>query len=1143
MGKKYQEYKQLDLTAINKDIFKYWEENNIFENSLKLRQGSKEFIFYEGPPSANGQPGIHHVMARAIKDIFCRYKSLKGYYVARKAGWDTHGLPVELGVEKNLGITKEDIGKNISVDDYNAACRAEVMKYKDLWDRLTKEMGYWVDLENPYITFKNEYIETLWFLIGELYNKGLLYKGYTIQPFSPAAGTGLSSHELNMPGCYKDVKDTTMVAQFKIKSDEYKEAYFIAWTTTPWTLPSNTALAVGTNIDYVWVDTFNPYSAKPITIILGKPLMNSFFSEESKDSPMEYNQNDKVLPYRVIKECKGKELVGMEYEQLLPWVKPQEGAFRVIGGDFVTTDDGTGIVHIAPTFGADDDRVAKQSGIPPLVLIDKEGKRQPMVDRSGKFFKIEELDNDFVENNINRELYSQFEGKYVKNAFDSKLTEKDISLDIEIALLLKQENKAFKIEKHIHNYPHCWRTDKPILYYPLDSWFIRTTALKDRMIELNKTINWKPESTGTGRFGNWLENLVDWNLSRSRYWGTPLPIWRTEDGKEEICITSVEMLSNEIDKSIAKGYMEENKYSSKDYNNFDLHRPYIDDVILVSSKGEKMIRETDLIDVWFDSGAMPYAQVHYPFECSENELKKNFPADFIAEGVDQTRGWFFTLHAISTLVFDSVAFKNVVSNGLVLDKNGNKMSKRLGNGVNPFEVIEKYGADATRWYMVSNSQPWENLKFDIEGVDEVRRKLFGTLYNTYSFFALYANIDSFEYKEAEINYEERPEIDRWILSELNSLIKMVDSSYNEYEPTRAARAIGNFVDEYLSNWYVRLCRRRFWKGEYTNDKISAYQTLYTCLEVISQLMSPIAPFFADRLFLDLNNVTRRYKSNDNSSISSVHHTDFPKVDEKLQDKALEERMQLAQKICSMVLSLRKRNNLKVRQPLQKIMIPTPNQEFIFQIESVEKLILSEVNVKKIEFLSPQNNILIKKAKANFKTLGPKYGQKMKAIALSLEQLSQDRISEIERDGKIYIDINGEKIELLTSDVDIVTQDIPGWVVLNEGNITVALDTTITESLLREAIARELVNRIQNIRKDKNFEITDFINVEIEYNSLLEQTIEEYRDYITGETLTQELSLVRKSDNFSLFMGNHKMESVSKIDVIEGIELEINISKV
>ncbi len=1050
-------------------------------------------------------------------------------------------MPVELGVEKNLGITKEDIGKKISVDEYNEACKAEVMKYKDLWDKLTMEMGYWVDLENPYITFKNEYIETLWFLIGELYKKGLLYKGYTIQPFSPAAGTGLSSHELNMPGCYRDVKDTTMVAQFKIKNTEYTNAYFLAWTTTPWTLPSNTALAVGNNIDYVWVDTFNPYTAEKILVVLAKPLMASFFNVETPELPMEYSNGDKVLPYRVVKECKGKDLVGIEYEQLLNWIRPQDKAFRVIAGDFVTTDDGTGIVHIAPTFGADDDRVAKQNGIPPLVLIDKEGKRQPMVDRTGKFYSIEDLDKDFVKESVNVDSYSPFAGKFVKNAYDKNLTEKDMSLDVEIALNLKQEGKAFKIEKHTHSYPHCWRTDKPILYYPMDSWFIRTTALQERMIELNKTINWKPESTGTGRFGNWLENLVDWNLSRSRYWGTPLPIWRTEDGSEEICISSVEMLRNEIEKSVEKGYMKENKYASSVYNSFDLHRPYIDDVVLVSANGNKMFRETDLIDVWFDSGAMPFAQMHYPFSTSKEELMKNFPADFIAEGVDQTRGWFFTLHAIATLVFDSVSFKNVVSNGLVLDKNGNKMSKRLGNAVDPFEVIGKYGADATRWYMVSNSQPWENLKFDIEGVDEVRRKLFGTLYNTYSFFALYANIDSFVFKEEEVPYNERAEIDRWILSELNSLVKMVDESYNDYEPTKAARAIGNFVDEYLSNWYVRLSRRRFWKGEYTQDKISAYQTLYTCLEVLAQLMAPIAPFFAEKLFLDLNNVSNKNKDINQNPTGSVHFTDFPIVNESLIDKELEERMQLAQKICSMVLSLRKRNNLKVRQPLHKIMIPAPGQEFISQIERIKELILSEVNIKEIEFLSLQNNVLVKKAKADFKSLGPKFGQKMKAIANSINSFTQEDIANIEKEGRIDIDINGEKIELLLSDIEIITQDIPGWVVMNEGAITVALDTTITDSLKREAIARELVNRIQNIRKEQNFEVTDFIIVEIEYNLLLEEAIEENLDYIKGETLTKELSLIRQND-IEVYIGKHITRPITTIDVIEGIELAINIRK-
>lgn len=1151
MVKKYSEYKQLDLTAIGEQVLKNWEDNNTFEESLKLRQGKTPYVFYEGPPSANGQPGIHHVMARAIKDIFCRYKSQKGFYVTRKAGWDTHGLPVELGVEKNLGITKEDIGTKISVDDYNKACKQEVMKYKDMWDRLTKLMGYWVDLENPYITFKNEYIETLWYLLGELYKKGYLYKGYTIQPFSPAAGTGLSSHELNMPGCYKDVKDTTCVAIFKVKAEQPnmkscpfglsdikpEDCSVLAWTTTPWTLPSNTALCVGPNIEYVLVKTFNPYSGAPINVILGKPLLNSFFPEKNSELSFEdYKFGDKEIPFRVLASCKGKDLIGLEYEQLLPWVNPGEGAFRVIGGDFVTTEDGTGIVHIAPTFGADDDRVAKQSGVPPLIMFDKEGKRQPMVDRSGKFFKIEDLDEEFVKNNINTDAYKAFAGKFVKNAYDPKLTEKDMSLDVEIAIALKEEGKAFKIEKHTHNYPHCWRTDKPILYYPMDSWFIRTTAVKQRMIELNKTINWKPEATGSGRFGNWLENLVDWNLSRSRYWGTPLPIWRTEDGLEEICISSVEQLRNEIDKSIEAGFMSENKYASKDYESFDLHRPYIDNVYLVSKEGKKMTRETDLIDVWFDSGAMPYAQHHYPFDIDNEQLQQSFPADFIAEGVDQTRGWFFTLHAIGTLVFDSIAFKNVVSNGLVLDKNGNKMSKRLGNGVDPFETIGKYGPDATRWYMISNSQPWENLKFDIEGVDEIRRKLFGTLYNTYSFFALYANIDGFAYKEENIKNEERAEIDRWILSELNSLIEYVDNSYADYEPTRAARAIQNFVDEYLSNWYVRLCRRRFWKGEYSLDKISAYQTLYTCLETLSRLMAPISPFFADRLFADLNNVSERF------SVNSVHLTDFPEADKSLIDKDLEARMQLAQKICSMVLSLRKRNNLKVRQPLQKIMIPATNPEMENQILAVRDLILSEVNIKEIEFLSQENNVLVKKIKPNFKQLGAKLGSKMKHVAGVLSAFTQEQISEIENNGSIFVEIESENIELSISDVEIVTQDIPGWVVMNEGVLTVALDTTVTESLRKECIARELVNRIQNIRKEQNFEVTDNIIVEIEYNSLLEEALAEHQDYIMGETLTKELSLVKHGD-ISIIMGDQNTEPISKIDIIEGIELDINIRKV
>lgn len=1137
MSKRYREYKQLDLTEIGKQVLEEWTKNDTFKQSLKTREGAKPFIFFEGPPSANGQPGIHHVMARTIKDIFCRYKSQKGFYVARKAGWDTHGLPVELGVEKKLGITKEDIGSKISVDEYNAECRSEVMKFKDMWDKLTTRMGYWVDLDNPYITFKNEYIETLWYLLGQLYKKGYLYKGYTIQPFSPAAGTGLSSHELNMPGCYRDVKDTTVVAQFLMKEQkELKEKfgiqeqdniYFLAWTTTPWTLPSNTALAVGSGIDYLFVKTFNPYSGNPEIVVMAKALLHSLFPEKNAELAFEdYKQGDKNIPFKVLAECKGKDLICFTYEQLLDFVSPIGKAFEVIGGDYVTTEDGTGIVHIAPTFGADDDRVAKQAGIVPLFVKDKDGKLQPMVDRQGRFFKIEDLQKEFVKNNVNKEKYEEYAGRFVKNAYDDTLTDKDTTLDVDLCVLLKKENKAFKIEKHIHNYPHCWRTDKPILYYPLDSWFIRTTAIKDKLIALNKTINWKPEATGSGRFGNWLENLVDWNLSRSRYWGTPLPIWRTEDGKEEICISSVEMLSKEIDKSIAAGFMKANPYKDyKNYDTFDLHRPYIDDVILVSASGKKMFRESDLIDVWFDSGAMPYAQVHYPFECDDKQLEKCFPADFIAEGVDQTRGWFFTLHAIAALCFDSVAFKNVVSNGLVLDKNGNKMSKRLGNAVDPFEILDTYGADATRWYMITNTQPWENLKFDKAGIDEVRRKFFGTLYNTYSFFALYANIDGFAYSETDIENAKRPEIDRWILSELNTLIEFCDKSYGEYEPTRAGRAIADFVDAYLSNWYVRLCRRRFWKGEYSEDKISAYQTLYTCLETLARLAAPIAPFFCERLFTDLNEVSGRHK------VSSVHASDFPKSNPAFIDKDLEERMQMAQKICSLVLSLRKKNNLKVRQPLSKIMIPAKNAHQQSQIEAVKDLILSEVNIKNIDFLSKENNVLVKSIKANFKTLGPKFGAKMKAIAAGISAFSQEDIAKIETDGRYVLDINGEKIEISLSDVEIITQDIPGWVVANEDDLTVALDTTITDALRKEGISRELVNRIQNIRKEQGFDVTDNIIVEIEKCDLLCEAAKSFHDYIVGETLTKELKFSEHVDN-----------PLQTIDVVDGKELAIKISK-
>lgn len=1107
---KYNEYKQLNLTQIGEEIRRWWEENETFEKGQQLSEGHPAFVFYDGPPSANGKPGIHHVMARTIKDVFCRYKAQKGYHVDRKAGWDTHGLPVELGVEKNLGITKEDIGKKISVDDYNHACRTEVLKYKDLWDELTKQMGYWVDLKNPYITFENEYIETLWFLLKKLYDKGLLYKGYTIQPFSPAAGTGLSSHELNLPGCYRDVKDTTCVAMFKIKDikdlKDFKDlsdmpTYAIAWTTTPWTLPSNTALCVGPNIDYVLLETMHPGNADvPVRIIMAKPLVDSMFPTKKDEEPK----------YKIVGECKGTALEGLYYEQLIPWVKPtvvdsaaqthrtanDTEAFRIILGDYVTTEDGTGIVHIAPTFGADDARVAKKAGIADLLLYDRDGKQMPMVDRQGRFAPIEDLDPEWVKDNVNVELYGQYAGKFVKNAFDPTKTEKDMSLDVEIVIMLKGEGKLFKSEKHTHSYPHCWRTDKPVLYYPLDSWFIRTTALKDRMIELNKTINWKPEATGTGRFGNWLENIVDWNLSRSRYWGTPLPIWRTEDGKEEICIGSIKQLREEIEKSVAAGLMKDNPYASDDTKVFDLHRPYIDNVILVSSSGKPMHREPDLIDVWFDSGAMPYAQIHYMGE----ELRKDqFPADFIAEGVDQTRGWFYTLHAIATMCFDSVAFKNVISNGLVLDKNGNKMSKRLGNGVDPFETLKKYGPDATRWYMITNSQPWDNLKFDAEGVDEVRRKLFGTLFNTYSFFALYANLDNFEYKEADLPADRRPEIDRWILSELNTLIKTVDEAYGDYEPTRAGRAIAEFVDAYLSNWYVRLSRRRFWKGDYSDDKISAYQTLYTCLETLARLMSPIAPFFSERLYQDLNAVTHR------ETAESVHHASFPKVNEELIVKSLEERTQLAQKICSMGLSLRKKSNLRVRQPLAKIVLPVHDDNFRQQVERVKGLICSELNIKDVEFLAADNNLLVKSIKPNFKTLGPRYGKIMKSIAATVTAFSQEQINALEAAGSCNLTIDGQPVELLLSDVEIATQDIPGWVVANEGNLTVALDITLTDELIDEGIARELVNRIQNIRKE-GFDVTDRINVTLESGEW-DNAVKRHIDYICSETLTEHLELV------------------------------------
>ena len=1104
----YKEYKQLNLTQIGEDVRRYWEENETFEKGQKLSEGHPSFVFYDGPPSANGKPGIHHVMARTIKDVFCRYKAQKGYFVDRKAGWDTHGLPVELGVEKNLGITKEDIGKKISVDDYNRACREEVMKYKELWDELTRVMGYWVDLKNPYITFNNEYIETLWFLLKKLYDKGLLYKGYTIQPYSPAAGTGLSSHELNMPGCYRDVKDTTCVAMFKLCEQE--NTYAIAWTTTPWTLPSNTALCVGPNIDYVTIETTHPYKETPCRIIMAKALVGSMFPE------------GKSPEYKIVNECKGKDLEGLRYEQLIPWVKPTEvsdkGSFRIILGDYVTTEDGTGIVHIAPTFGADDARVAKKAGIGDLLFFDRDGKQLPMVDKQGRFAPVEDLDPEWVKNNVDVEEYSKYAGKFVKNAYDPTKGEKDMSLDVELVIMLKEQGKLFKSEKHTHSYPHCWRTDKPVLYYPLDSWFIRTTALKDRMIELNKTINWKPEATGSGRFGNWLENIVDWNLSRSRYWGTPLPIWRTEDGKEEKCIGSVKELSAEIEKAVKAGLMTSNPYAG-DYKDFDLHRPYIDNVILVSDSGKPMRREPDLIDVWFDSGAMPYAQIHYmgePLKATE------FPADFIAEGVDQTRGWFYTLHAIGTMCFDSVAFKNVISNGLVLDKNGNKMSKRLGNAVDPFETLGKYGPDATRWYMITNSQPWDNLKFDVEGVDEVRRKLFGTLYNTYSFFALYANLDGFDYSHKDLDIKERPEIDRWILSELNTLVKTVGDAMEDYEPTRAGRAIGTFVDAYLSNWYVRLCRRRFWRGEITDDKKSAYQTLYTCLETLSRLMAPIAPFFSERMFLDLNAVTKRY------DVESVHHLGFPEYHAEMVDKALEERMQLAQKVCSMVLGLRKKSNLRVRQPLQKIVIPVRDENMKAQIEKVQHLICSELNVKEIEFLAADNDLLVKKIKPNFKTLGPRYGKVMKALGAAIMAFSQQQINALEADGRCVVSVEGQDCEVLISDVEIATQDIPGWVVANDGNLTVALDIQLTPELVDEGIARELVNRIQNIRKEQ-FDVTDRIVVELQSGEW-DSAINAHRDYICSETLCTSLTLVSE------------VKDGTPIELLDGQNTVIKIAK-
>ena len=1153
MSKKFAEYSKFDLSNVNKEVLKKWQDGDIFHKSLEIREGYPSFVFYEGPPSANGMPGIHHVIARSIKDIFCRYKTMKGFLVNRKAGWDTHGLPVELGVEKSMGITKEDIGKKISVADYNAACRRDVMKFTKEWEDLTDKMGYWVDMENPYITYDNRYIETLWYLLKELYKKGLLYKGYTIQPYSPAAGTGLSSHELNQPGCYRDVKDTTCTAQFKIirnekseflfAADDDCEMFFLAWTTTPWTLPSNTALCVGPNIRYIKIKTYNPYLKVPIIVILAEDRLNDFFTMrnfEAEPSDFESGKSNIIPAFNINfsedrHAVQGSELVGVQYEQLVSWVNPGEGAFRVISGDFVTTEDGTGIVHIAPTFGADDDRVAKTNGVPPLMMIDKDGNQRPMVDMTGKYYLLEDLDPEFVQTRMNAADYDPFQGKFVKNAYDPEKTDKDETLDIEICMMLKVQNRVFRIEKHVHNYPHCWRTDKPVLYYPLDSWFIRTTACRDRMIELNNTINWKPQSTGTGRFGKWLENLQDWNLSRSRYWGTPLPIWRTEDGTEEKCIGSVEELYNEIEKAVKAGFMESNPYKDKGFNpgeynkdnyeKIDLHRPYVDEVILVSESGKPMKRETDLIDVWFDSGAMPYAQIHYPFENKEIlDNRTVYPADFIAEGVDQTRGWFFTLHALATMVFDSVAYKAVVSNGLVLDKNGNKMSKRLGNAVDPFSTIEQYGSDPLRWYMITNASPWDNIKFDIDGMDEVRRKFFGTLYNTYSFFSLYANVDGFDYSEPDVPLNERPEIDRWILSLLNTLVKDVDGFYDTYEPTRAGRAISEFVNDNLSNWYVRLNRRRFWGGGMTTDKLSAYQTLYTCLETIAKLMAPIAPFYADQLFCDLIAVTGR------ETVESVHLSDFPKYDEALIDKDLEERMKMAQDVSSMVLALRRKVNIKVRQPLQTIMVPVMDAHQQESIEAVKNLILNEVNVKELKFVDNAAGILVKRIKPDFKKLGPRYGKIMKSLAAAIQSMSQEDILAFEAAGTFTLNVEGQDATIERTDVEIISEDIPGWLVANEGRLTVALDITVTESLRKEGLARELVNRIQNLRKSNGYDITDKINVTILSTDEMDDAIKEFNEYIANQVLAVSVEITE-----------HAISDATVLD-FEDFNLSVRIEK-
>lgn len=1135
---KFKEYKGLDLPAVADEVLKRWDADDTFHKSISTREGHPAFVFYEGPPSANGLPGIHHVMARTIKDVFCRYKTQKGYLVHRKAGWDTHGLPVELGVEKKLGITKEDIGRSISIEEYNRTCREAVMEFTGVWEDLTRKMGYWVNMDDPYITYDNKYIESLWWLLKQLFDKGLLYKGYTIQPYSPAAGTGLSTHELNQPGCYRDVKDTTMVAQFRIvdpkpEMEGWGTPVFLAWTTTPWTLPSNTALCVGPKIDYVAVRSYNPYTGAKITAVVAKALLYAHFNRKAEGLPLDaYKPGDKLVPFEVVGEYAGPELVGMRYEQLIPWVKPVTAdadgnwrdasaeAFRVIAGDYVTTEDGTGIVHIAPTFGADDAFVARAAGIPSLFMINKRGETRPMVDLTGKFYLLDELDERFVAECVDTEAYREYEGRWVKNAYDPQFTvdgrydeaaaQAAESLDVYLCVRLKAADKAFRIEKHVHNYPHCWRTDKPVLYYPLDSWFIRTTALKERMIELNRTIRWRPESTGSGRFGKWLENLNDWNLSRSRFWGTPLPIWATEDRSELKCIGSVAELAAEIEKSVVAGFMKENPYkefkagdmSKENYSTerIDLHRPYVDSIVLVSSKGAPMRRESDLIDVWFDSGAMPYAQVHYPFEHKE-DFGEVYPADFIAEGVDQTRGWFFTLHAIATMLFDSVAFRNIISNGLVLDKNGNKMSKRLGNAVDPFDVLSTYGADATRWYMISNSQPWDNLKFDRDGVDEVRRKFFGTLYNTYSFFALYANVDSFTGREPEVPVEKRPEIDRWIISLLNTLVRDVTRSLENYDPTPAARAIQEFVGENLSNWYVRLNRKRFWGGGMTEDKLSAYQTLYTCLETVAMLSAPFAPFISDRIFCDLNAVSGRHAE------ESVHLSTFPEADESLIDAGLEETMSLAQRVSSMVLALRRKVGIKVRQPLTKILVPVLDPAMAAHIEAVRGLIMNEVNIKDIELIEKTTGLITKRIKPNFKTLGPRYGKYMKQIAALTAGFSQERIAEIEASAEIALDMGAETITVTPADFEITSEDMPGWLVASEGKLTVALDITVTDALRAEGVARELINRIQNIRKDSGFEVTDKIRVEIERRPFAAEALEAYADYIASQTLAVSVAAV------------------------------------